>query len=115
MVLVLLVHGLVCVIVGMPCVLLPPLDMQTKNGVTAAMVAALRGQTDCLRALIENKADLDIQVRGVMTYGRVALLVNDLVDPLRRVPLGWSTGWCMGWEVKTGPWSDFTVRWNQMH
>ena len=52
---------------------------------------------------------------GVMTHGRVALLANDLVDPLRRVPLDWLIEWCIGWGVKTGPLSDFTVRWNQMH
>ena len=84
-------------IVGMPCVLLPPLDVQSKCGSTAAMEAAGNGWTDCLTALIEGKADLDIQVRGVMTYGRVALLVNGLIDPLRRVPLDWSIEWCMGW------------------
>ena len=78
-------------------------------------MAAWYGQTDCLTALIDNKADLDIQVRGVMTRGRVALLVNDLVDPLRQVPLDWSVEWCIGWGMKTGPLSDFTVRWNQMH
>ena len=61
--LVLLVHGLMCVIVAMPRVLLPPFDVQDKFGTTAAMWAAT-GQTDCLMALIENKADLDIQVRG---------------------------------------------------
>ena len=103
------------VIVGMPCVLFPPLDVQDEDGETAAMEAAYRGQKDCLTVLIENKADLDIQVRGVMTHGRVALLVNDLVDPLRRVPLDWSIEWCMGWGVKTGPLSDFAIRWNQMH
>ena len=102
-------------IVGMPCMLLPPLDEQTKYGSTAAIVAAHNGRTDCLKALIENKADLDIQVRGVMTSGRVALLVNDLIDPLRRVPLDWSIERCIGWGVKTGPLSDFTIRWNQMH
>ena len=95
--------------------LLPPLDVQGKWGWTAAMDAARRGHVDCLTALIEGKADLDIKVRGVMTHGRVALLVNDLVDPLRRVPLDWSIEWCIGWGVKTGPLSDFTVRWNQMH
>ena len=62
--LVLLVHGLVCVIVGMPCVLLPPLDVQDERGNTVAMEAARNGLTDCLAALIEGKADLDIQVRG---------------------------------------------------
>ena len=61
--LVLLVHGLVCVIVGMPCVLLPPLDVQDVDGQTAAMGAAGNGQMDCLTALIDNKADLDIKVR----------------------------------------------------
>ena len=86
-----------CVIVGMPCVLLPPLDVQDKDGKTAAMGAAKWGQTDCLTALVENKADLDIQVRGLMTHGRVALLVNGLIDPLRRVPLAWSIEWCIGW------------------
>ena len=60
------------------------------------MWAADFGQVDCLKALVEGKADLDIKVRGVMTHGRVALLVNGLVDPLRRVPLDWSTGWCIG-------------------
>ena len=105
-----------CVIVGMmPCVLLPPLGVQDKYGMTAAMYAVKYGYLDCLTALIDNKADLDIKVRGVMTHGRVALLVNDLVDPLRRVPLDWSIEWCMGWGVKTGPLSDFTIRWNQMH
>ena len=103
------------VIVGMPCVLLPPLDVQDEYGNTAAIYAARNGHVDCLTALIENKADLDIKVRGVMTHGRVALLVNDLVDPLRRVPLDWSTECCIGCGVKTGPLSDFTVRWNQMH
>ena len=83
-------------IVGMPCVLLPPLDVQDEDGGTAAIEAVKWGQTDCLTALIENKADLDIQVRGVMTHGRVALLVNDLVDPLRRVPLDSSTGCVSG-------------------
>ena len=115
MVLVLSVHGLVCVIVGMPCVLFPPLDVQNEEGWTTAMVAACLGHLDCLAALIENKADLDIKVRGVMTHGRVALLVNDLVDPLRRVPLDWSIEWCIRWGVKTGPLSDFAIRWNQMH
>ena len=43
---------------------------------------------------------------GVMTYGRVALLVNGLIDPLRRVPLDWSIEWCIGWGVTTGPLSD---------
>ena len=113
--LVLLVHGLVCVIVGMPCVLLPPLDVQNKHGGTAAIWAAYNEQPDCLAALIDNKANLDIQVRGVMTHGRVALLVNGLIDPLRRVPLDWSIEWCIGWGVKTGPLSDFAIRWNQMH
>ena len=113
---VLSVHGLVCVIVGMPCVLLPPLDVQNEDGYTAAMLAADKGNVDCLTALVDNKADLDIQVRGLlMTYGRVALLVNDLVDPLRRVPLDWSIEWCMGWGVKTGPLSNFAIRWNRMH
>ena len=82
-----------CVIVGMPCVLLPPLDVQDEYGVTAAMEATEGGIVDCLTALIEGKADLDIKVRGVMTSGRVALQVNDLVDPLRRVPLDWSIEW----------------------
>ena len=50
-------------IVGMPCVLLPPLDVQDKRGWTAAMRAALYGKTDCLTALVEGKADLDIKVR----------------------------------------------------
>ena len=99
-----------CVIVGMPCVLLPPLDVQGQDGWTAAMGAARYGHMNCLTALIDNKADLDIQVRGVVTSGRVALLANDLVDPLRRVPLDWSIGRCMGWGVKTGPLSDFTIR-----
>ena len=85
-----------CVIVGMPCVLLPPLDVQDELGWTAAIKAADDGHGDCLTALIEGKADLDIKVRGVMTHGRVALQVNDLVDPLRRVPLDWSTEWCIG-------------------
>ena len=50
-----------CVMVGMVlCVLLPPLDVQDEDGCTAAMMAACK---DCLTALIENKADLDIQVR----------------------------------------------------
>ena len=102
-------------IVGMPCVFLPPLDVQSHFGSTAAIEAAYEGHVDCLTALIDNKADLDIQVRGVMTHGRVALLVNDLVDPLRRVPLDWSIEWCIGWGVKTGPLSDFTIRRNQMH
>ena len=102
-------------IVGMPCVLLPPLDAQDELGWTAAMGAAYEGHAGCLTALVEGKADLDIQVRGVMTHGRVALQVNDFIDPLRRVPLDWSIAWCMGWGVKTGPLSDFTVRWNQMH
>ena len=66
-------------------------------------MAAWYGQTDCLTALIDNKADLDIQVRGVMTRGRVALLVNDLVDPLRRVPLDWSIEWCMEWGGEDRP------------
>ena len=83
--------------------LLPPLDVQNQSGWTAAMRAAVKGRTDCLTALIEGKADLDIKVRGVMTHGRVALLVNGLVDPLRRVPLDWSTGQCIGRGVKTGP------------
>ena len=61
------------------------------------MWAADFGQVDCLKALVEGKADLDIKVRGVMTHGRVALLVNGLVDPLRRVPLDWSIEWCIGW------------------
>ena len=102
-------------IVGMPCVLLPPLDVQTEAGWTAAMLATYEGHVDCLTALIEGKADLNIQVRRVMTYGRVALQVNDLVDPLRRAPLDWSVEWCIRWGVKTGPLSDFTIRWNQMH
>ena len=63
----------------------------------------------------EGKADLDIQVRGLVTHGRVALLVNHLVDPLRRVPLDWSIEWCIGFGAKTGPLSDFAIRWNQMH
>ena len=49
-------------------------------GLTAAMMAAQWGRTDCLTALVEGKADLDVKVRGVMTHGRVALLVNDLID-----------------------------------
>ena len=65
-------------IVGMPCVLLPPLDVQNKHGHTAAMEAADEGHVDCLTALIEGKADLDIKVRGVMTHGRVALLVGPI-------------------------------------
>ena len=85
-----------CVIVGMPCVLLPPLDVQNKGDWTAAMGAAVNGWTDCLTALIEGKADLDIKVRGVMTRGRVALLVNDIVDPLRQLPLDWSNGYVRG-------------------
>ena len=104
-----------CVIVGMPCVLLPPLDVQNELGWTAAMLAVHTRHVACLTALVEGKADLDIKVRGVMTHGRVALLVNDLVDPLRRVPLDWSIEWCIGWGVKTGPLSDFAIRWNQMH
>ena len=52
----------VCVIEGipwwwwgmMPWVLLPPLDVQTKKGRTAAMYAARYGQTDCLAALIDH-------------------------------------------------------------
>ena len=53
-----------CLIVGMPCVLLPPLDVQDECGMTAARLATGNGHLDCLTALIENKADLDIQVRG---------------------------------------------------
>ena len=52
-----------CVIVGMPCVLLPPLDVQDEYRGTAAMLAAHYGQMDSLAALMEGKADLHIQVR----------------------------------------------------
>ena len=59
----------VMMIVGMPCVLLPPLDVQNEEGWTAAIWAASHGHVDCLTALIENKVDLDIKVREVMTSG----------------------------------------------
>ena len=58
------VHGLVCDRGHAVCVLLPPLDVQTEDGWTAATWAVDYGQTDCLTALIEGKADLDIKVRG---------------------------------------------------
>ena len=45
------------------CVLLPTLDVQDEDGWAAAMKAALRGHPHCLTALIDNKANLDIQVR----------------------------------------------------
>ena len=48
--------------------LLPPLDVQNKGGGTAAIEAAYYGHVDCLTALIENKANLDIQVQGSYVF-----------------------------------------------
>ena len=59
-------HGLLCVIMGHDAVcvlLLPLLDVQNIHGWTAAMNGARNGHMDILTALIDNKADLDIQVR----------------------------------------------------
>ena len=65
--LVLLVHGLVCDDRGACCCVCVASAVgcvQNKGGMTAAMGAARYGHTDCLTALIDHKADLDIQVRG---------------------------------------------------
>ena len=71
-----------CVIVGhgAVCVASTVGRVQDKGGETAAMRAAINGHLHCLTALVDHKADLDIQVRGRKRAGQTCVCVCGLID-----------------------------------
>ena len=62
-------------------------DPQDNDGRTAAMMAAQGGKLDCLKYLVENKADVDAKVRGVLGEFGAGVLFDVWPGSVPRVPL----------------------------